>query len=240
MEFFFYENLRYGMPEVTLEGEEFHHFKVLRLNKQDVVVIVDGRGLSAVGYVKSFDKEKANIVINNYIENLGESDKNIALALGILENKERFEFAFEKATELRINKFYPLITNHTQRKTFDLKRLQKKGIAALKQSQRSKLPEINPAIKFSELSKNFKDWDCVLVANPDGNDILTLNFNDFNSILVVVGPEGGFDRKELGIAQRRKNVEIVSLGNYRLRSETSAVVLLSVLNLLTSTPYVRF
>lgn len=232
MEFFFYEDLRYGMLEITLEGEEFHHFKALRLNKQDIVAIVDGKGLSAIGYVKSFDKEKVNIAINNYIENLGESDKNIALALGILENKERFEFAFEKATELRICKFYPLITSYTQRKTFDLKRLQKKGIAAIKQSQRSKLPEISPAIKLSEFSKNFKDWDLVLMANPNGNNILTLDLSNFNNILVVVGPEGGFDPKELEIAQRRKNVKIVSLGNYRLRSETSVVALLSILNLL--------
>lgn len=232
MEFFFYENLRYGMPEITLEGEEFHHFKALRLNKQDIVAIVNGQGLSAIGYVKSFDKEKAIIAINNYIENLGESDKNIALALGILENKERFEFAFEKATELRISKFYPLITNYTQRKTFDLKRLQKKGIAALKQSQRSKLPEISPTIKFSEFSKNFKNWDLVLIANPDGISILNFDFSALDSILVVVGSEGGFDKKELEVARKKKNVEIVSLGNYRLRSETSVVALLSILNLL--------
>ncbi len=231
MEFFFYENLRYGMPEII--GEEFRHFRALRLNKQDIVAIVDGQGLSAIGYVKSFDKEKANIAINNYIENLGESDKNIALALGILENKERFEFAFEKATELRISKFYPLITNYTQRKTFDLTRLQKKGIAALKQSQRSKLPQISPAIKLGELAKNFKNWDLVLVADPSGKNILSLDFGRFNNILIVVGPEGGFDREELKIIQKKKNVKIVALGNYRLRSETSVVALLSMLNLLT-------
>ncbi len=232
MEFFFSENLRYGLPEVILEGEEFRHFKALRLNKQDVVAIVDGRGLSAIGYIKSFDKGKAIVKVNNYVENLGESEKEIALALGILENKERFEFAFEKAIELRINRLYPVISRYTQPKDLDLKRLWKKGIAALKQARRSRLPTINTAIQFSELSKLFKNWELVLMADSGGKNILTFDLRDYSNILVVVGPEGGFEPKEINTAKKQKNVEIISLGNYRLRSETSVVSILSILNLL--------
>jgi len=214
--------------EVQLEGDEFRHFRALRKAKGEIVILVNGKGLSAFGYVKSISKDKALIKINNFVDNLGEIDQKISLAMGILDNKERFEFALEKAVELRISEFIPLRTEFTQRKEIDLARLEKKAISAIKQTVRSRLPSISLPVDLKSLAKTFRNYDYVFVLDRAGNKELPKV--EFNSALIIVGPEGGLSKKEIDLCRKRKNSVLVSLGDFRLRSETSAIAFLSVLH----------
>lgn len=227
MECFYYEELKPWNDEVLLSGEEFKHLKALRIQKGDRVCLINGQGLSAFGFVKEITKTHYTVKILNFVENLGEIDRRIALALCILDNKERFEFAFEKGIEFRISEFYPVITKYTQRRKVDMQRLARKGIAAIKQTHRSKLPMVSTPIELNELMKKFREFDKVFVFHRGGKPFNIKD--DFHSALVIIGPEGGFSESEIKTLSRRKKVEIVSICDYPLRSETAVVAALSML-----------
>jgi 16S rRNA (uracil1498-N3)-methyltransferase len=232
MEFFYYEKLSPKDNEIYIIGEEFKHLKAFRIQKSDRICIVNGKGLSAFGYVKDVTKTYYLVKLINFVENLGEIDTRIALALGILDNKERYEFAFEKAVEFRISEFFPLITKFTQKNKVDEQRLLKKGIAAMKQSSRSVLPKIHTPINLIDLMKRFNEYDKVLVFDREGNNFELQD--NFNSILILIGPEGGFAESEIKTLSRRKKVEVVKICEYPLRSETAVVAALSLLARFTS------
>jgi len=224
----FYAEFSLQDTEIQVTGSEFRHFRALRKAKGDIVVTVNGKGLSAFGFVKNITKSSALIKVNNFVENLGEIDKKISLAMGILDNKERFEFALEKAIEFRISEFIPLVMEFTQRKEVDLRRLQKKAIATIKQTIRSRLPSISFPLDFKSMTKTFRDYDYVFVLDQNGKRELPKV--DFDSILVVVGSEGGLSKNEIELCKKNKNLFFISLGEFRLRSETAAISFLSLLN----------
>lgn len=224
---FFYPSLNKQSNEIILTGDEFKHFRALRLGKQEIVVVVNGEGLAGIGYVNQITRNSFQIHINHFVLNFGEVEHNISIAVGILDNKERFEFAFEKAVELRVKNFYPLISKFTQKKEIDTERLLRKGISAIKQTGRSILPKIYSPVLLKDLSKKFKNFDRVLVADLNGSKFKP-NIQ-WNNCLVVVGPEGGFDEGELSIFKRYKNVELINIGEFKLRTETAVTIILGAL-----------
>lgn len=226
MECFYFETLTTRDNEILISGEEYKHLKALRIQKGERICIVNGKGLSAFGFVKGISKNYYDVQILNFVENLGEIEKKVDIAVGILENKERYEYAFEKSVEFRISEFYPLITKHTQKLKIEEERLLRKGISAIKQTYRSRLPIINPPIYLNELMKKFKEYDKVFVFDLEGKKF---EYSDFDSTLLVVGPEGGFAESEIKSVARRKNVEIVKICDYPLRSETAVVSALAIL-----------
>lgn len=227
MECFFCENLSLQLSEVILDGEEFKHLKAMRIQRGDRICIVNGKGLSAFAYIVEISKNHCLAKIFNFVENLGEIESKIGLALGILDNKERFEFAFEKAIELRISDFYPLISKFTQKNKIEKERLIRKGISSIKQTYRSRIPIIHPIYSIEMLIKEFKNYEKVLVL--DRNGIVYSPNKCFKSFLLIIGPEGGFSEEELRAFSRNKKVEIVKICDYPLRSETAVVGILSLI-----------
>lgn len=72
---FFYEDLSIGISEIKLTGEEFRHFKALRVQKGDRICIVNGKGLAAFAYVTSINNAFSIARVLNFVENLGENEQ---------------------------------------------------------------------------------------------------------------------------------------------------------------------
>ncbi len=228
IECFYIEDLSFGISEIKLTEEEFKHFKALRVLKGDRICLVNGKGLAVFAYVTSVNNSFCVAKVLNFVENLGEIKQKIDLALGILDNRERFEFAYEKAVELRISEFFPTITKFTQRNKIDESRLTRKAISAMKQTMRSRLPSINPPIELKDLMNRFKEYDKVYVFDISGKRFSPID--NFESVLLVIGPEGGFSESELLTLSKKKNVEIVKISEFNLRAETAAISALSIIN----------
>ncbi|MFN3781401.1 MAG: RsmE family RNA methyltransferase [Candidatus Kapaibacteriota bacterium] len=228
IECFYFENLSFGITEIKLTDEEFRHFKALRVPKGDKICLVNGKGLAAFAYVSYVNNSFCVAKIINFVENLGEIEQRIDLALGILDNRERFEFAFEKAVELRISEFFPIVTKFSQRKKIDESRLNRKAISAIKQTLRSRLPIINSPVELKSLIDRFKDYDKVYVLDISGNRFSPVEH--FQSVLLVIGPEGGLSENELQMLSRRRNVEIVRISEFNLRAETAVISALSIIS----------
>ena len=115
-------------------------------------------------------------------------------------------FMIQKATELGVTKFIPILTERTIVRNLNLERLSKIIIEASEQSNRIKLPKLEKLIKFDEFMKFYKDTDIIFGdLNSTNNEI---KIKKDNPLCVLIGPEGDFSEKE------RK--EILNLKKYEI------------------------
>ena len=150
--------------------------------------------------------------------------------MGVLDNKDRFEYALEKCTELGMTDFYPFYTKFSQKKHLKVERLEAKAIAAMKQCKRSRLVRIHDTIKAGDLIGIFAEYKRIVVLDEAGYHP---RLGDKGAdTLVVGGPEGGLSDEEMQ-AIYSLGAEGWNLGARRLRAETAAVLgcgLVSLIN----------
>jgi 16S rRNA (uracil1498-N3)-methyltransferase len=116
-----------------------------------------------------------------------------------------------------------LQTEKTERKFLSIEKIQRKAIAAGKQSLRLHFPKINDLVKLSEFLQNI-DSKTTFLAHCNEN-LERINLKEINSLgnyTFLIGPEGDFSEKEIELLAS-KNIKAVSLGDQRLRTETAGV-----------------
>ncbi len=223
---------------LRLQRQEVHHLvNVHRKKKGDFFIAVDGKGTGYDCEIESFDKNTLTAKILKKQRFYGEPLFKLTLALGI-PKKSRFEWVIEKATEIGVMSIIPLLTNRTAWKEQSLKpqRCQRIALAAMKQSCRSFLPEIRPAMRFDSLCENSTDFDIKFLAHEKEtsknlHEIFRFEENlsqRIKSGIVCIGPEGGFTSEEIELANS-SGFFTIGLGPRRLRTETAALAVASLI-----------
>lgn len=215
-------------PEVKInEDEQQHILKVLRMKSGEELFVTDGKGNLAKGNLV-LEGKKASLEVINIKENLPQFSPKLHIAIAPTKNLDRIEFFVEKATEMGISEITFLQTEKTERKFLNLDKIEKKAIAASKQSLRFHFPKINDLIKLSDFLVDFNSIN-TFVAHCDEslerNNLNTLGLaphDSENNITFLIGPEGDFSTKEIELLAS-KNIKAVSLGDQRLRTETAGV-----------------
>jgi 16S rRNA (uracil1498-N3)-methyltransferase len=215
---------------VILTNESLQHLNALRIRIGESILITNGLGLTVLCSLISINKKSAELDIIEIYENMGESNSRLGLALGILDNRDRFEFALEKSIELGLTDFYPLISKYSSTKKYDINRLIQKSIATICQSKRSVLPVIHKPILLENLLANESlNYESIFLADIDGMSINEKMIK--NSNLVIAGPEGGLSTEEILKIRSLENTQSIKLGTRRLRAETASIILLSAVSL---------
>ncbi len=222
-------NLFYISPEkiikesIFIQEAPFHHLKnVLRIKREEVIFLTDGRGNQFKAVVTDIKKNGIWVKVLQKVS-IPQRDDFI-LDLGFVPLKgRRNDFIVEKGTELGIRRFLAFNTRASVVKGIGqakLEHLRNITIAAMVQSLQYYLPEIILLKDVNALISNFAEYDSVFVADPNG----TIDFSiSGRKVLYIVGPEGGFDQSEVKRFTEYK-VRVISLGKNRLRSETAAIV----------------
>ena len=232
MECIYIPDLNTKNTNYKITDDEAHHLKVLRIQSGEQVLITSGTGQMAQAIINRISKNDFEANIIKYLNNMGEVCFKIGLAIGILNNRERFEFAIEKCTELGVNVIYPLITHHSQQNKINKDRLITKTINTIKQCKRSILPTIHNPISIAELLENEKSFDRIIIGSEGGINVTTKLEKSIDT-LIFIGPEGGFSNYELNIFRDKisENIIMWNLGNRRLRTETAAIAGITLLSL---------
>ncbi|MFP4369167.1 MAG: RsmE family RNA methyltransferase [Candidatus Kapaibacterium sp.] len=229
MECIYLDSLHEDISQIICEGDESRHLKALRLGPGDEIMITNGRGLSAIAMIKSLGSKEHELKIKKLLPGYGEDEFSTGLAIGILRNRDRFEYALEKAIELGVKYFIPLVCEHTQFAKFNRKRLESKAIAAIKQCKRSLLPKIYDPVRINELFNiEIRNTRFIAAEQDHSSGISSFRNSDF---CLIIGPEGGFSENELLFLRESTNVNFINLGKRRLRAETAAIAGLSRLKL---------
>lgn len=209
---------------VELPEEEAHHaLAVLRLKRGDRIGLLNGIGLRAEAELLDVTKRGCTAQMLMREQHEPERQARIHIAVAPTKQMERFEWFVEKAVEIGVDRITPLLTERTGRSTLRNDRLQRVAIAAMKQSQRTWLPLIDPLISIEVLLAQqlplhrFFGW-C------EGEHVSLMHVYDPSyDAITVIGPEGDFDPQE-ATDLRVEGFTAVGLGHARLRTETAALV----------------
>jgi 16S rRNA (uracil1498-N3)-methyltransferase len=207
--------------------EERKHLKALRIRNDEEIMVANGNGLVAFGKINYDDKWNAIFHAISKSEDYGELSSEFSLFVCNLHHKERLEFIVEKATELGAKKLYIPICKYSQTDKVDLNRYRKLAVTALKQSKRSRLLQIEIIEDNSKLNDLFNQYKNVLLLDENGENPLMNKL--MGDTLILVGPEGGFQDKELDFFNSIPNLTKWNLGKRRLRTETAVLKALSIL-----------
>lgn len=212
---------------VTLPEDEAHHARsVLRVRPGDEMTVVDGQG----GWHRvRVDHSTEGQVVGSILETrrgVGEPTVHVTVGMALLKKRRRFETFVEKAVELGVRHIVPLRTAHTERDTLRRERVRNVMIAAVKQCRRSWLPSLEPPQPLGALLEAATAEARFVCHGVDEGTPLSAALSGRDgkpSVLVLVGPEGGFSEGEVEKAIDA-GCRPVSLGERRLRAETAGIV----------------
>ncbi len=217
----------------TLESAESRHLvKVLRKTEGDTIRFTDGKGTFFDCKLITADPGACELEVFDKFEGDGRRDFIIHLAVAPTKNINRFEWFLEKATEIGIDRITPFISRHSERRVVKTERLNKVLISAMKQSLKSKLPQLDEITTFDELLKLESGGDKYIAYVDDSIEAeLSREYSPGKDVFILIGPEGDFDSEEVAKA-KTSGFKPVRLGPSRLRTETAAVVACHTINLM--------
>ena len=136
----------------------------------------------------------------------------------------------QKATELGVNKFIPIISERTIVRKVNIERLEKVIIEASEQSNRLIVPKVERAITLQKFLIDNEKLNIIFGDLNTGNNNLDLNQVKNKPICILIGPEGDFSEEERQQILKLKNLQPIKLNNNILRTETAALSALSIVN----------
>lgn len=220
------------------DKKEIHHLKdVLRLKRNDEVIVFDGKGNEYFSRVNSLSSQEVELTVIDRKEQPDQKTYSVCLACA-LPKKSKFDFIVEKATELGVERIIPLKTSRTivdLKKEREEKRLQhwrEIAVNSSKQSQRKTIPTVERVFTFKEALPEVKGYDLGLIPCLSGErrkiaEVL-IQFKG-KSIMVFIGPEGDFSPEEVSLALK-EGCQPVTLGEKVLKVDSAAFYTLAVIN----------
>ena len=225
----------------VIEGQELAHLrKVLRLLPGDHITVFDDSGWEHEAIIRRLSADQGEIEIIKSGEAGRESPLQMTVGIGLTKG-EKMDFVVEKATELGVQTIAPFTSAFAIPK-FDARKIaartarwEKIALSATKQCGRTRAPKILPLCDFQ--SWVTRDWGETLKLffweNERHQSLHEAHekYSQKKSVLLAIGPEGGFSSQEADLAQSN-GFEPIQIGRRILRAETAAVAALSLVQFL--------
>ncbi len=220
-----------------IDGPDYNHIKnVLRMHTDDVFLVSHG-GASHLCRLVGFENETAvaQIVEENFQNT--ELDAEIILFQG-LPKSDKLEWIIQKTVELGVSSIIPVEMTNCVVKLEDKKKKAKQirwqaiAESAAKQSKRAVVPAVQEPISFKTALEQAKNLDLVLVPYENHRGMSATieaisRLSKGTKIGIFIGPEGGFDPKEIDSITAFGG-KTISLGSRILRTETAAIATVSL------------
>ena len=222
---FYRESLSLNLT-ATLDKSQSHYIsKVMRIKENEVFSLFNGGGeweAKILGISKS-------IVEFNVTKQLRQKEnfKELWLAFSPIKSNY-FNFMIQKATELGVTKFLPIIFDRTVVRKINKERLEKVIIEAAEQSNRINVPFIEQPQTLKSFLKN--NMDLIFTDLNTSNKKIDLTKITINPTCVIIGPEGDFSEEEREEILKFNSVQPIKINENILRSETAVISALSIIN----------
>ena len=223
---FFSDKLSVGMIDRLDKSQSHYLTKVMRIKEGGVFSVFNKDG-EWQAKILSISKSIVKFKTINQIRQK-ENVKELWLAFSPIKSNYQ-NFMIQKATELGITKFFPIIFHRTVVRKINSDRLKKVVIEASEQSNRLNVPII-------EETQNLKSFLNSNVMNLIFTDLNSSNKKIDKSLLtdkptcIIVGPEGDFSESEREQILSFKGVQALKINENILRSETAVISAISIVN----------
>ena len=229
--FFVNENQKLN-DKYVITGTDFNHIKnVLRMSVGDTFLVSDN-GVSNLCEIESLENESvvAKIIEENY------NDTSLPIRIYLfqgLPKGDKMELIIQKAVELGVEGVIPVemsrcvVKLDDKKKKSKVSRWQSISESAAKQSKCNRIPEVFDVLTYKQALTKAKELDLLLVPYESKNGMedtknALSQIKSGMSVGILIGPEGGFDEKEVEQAFEIGG-KVISLGKRILRTETAAI-----------------
>ena len=222
---FYSESLSLNLT-ATLDKSQSHYVsKVMRIKENEVFSLFNSGG-EWEAKILAISK---SIVEFNVTKQLRQKEnlKELWLAFSPIKSNY-FNFMMQKATELGVTKFLPIIFDRTIVRKINKERLEKVIIEAAEQSNRINVPKIEEPQKLKNFLSN--DMDLIFTDLNTSNTKIDLKKLTTKPTCVIIGPEGDFSEEEREKILKFNGVQPIKINENILRSETAVISALSIIN----------
>ena len=222
---FFSKGLSLNLTDKLDKSQSHYISKVMRLKENEVFSLFNSSG---EWEAKIINISKSTVEFN-LTKQLRQKENTKELWLAFSPIKSNFfNFMIQKATELGVTKFLPIIFDRTIVRKINKERLEKIIIEAAEQSNRITVP----IIEESQNLKNFlkKDMDLIFTDLNTNNKKIDLKKLTTKPTCVIIGPEGDFSEREREEILKFNGVQPVKISENILRSETAVISAISIIN----------
>ncbi len=239
---FFVSSDQIGEQEIRIEGNDVNHIRnVLRMTMGEKISISDSQqGKRYHCEIAGFEEGCVTAKILQEQEADTELSSRFYLFQG-LPKSDKMELIIQKAVELGVYEVIPVATKRAivklDKKKEEAKRKRWNMIAesAAKQSKRMIIPEVTGVMTFAEALQYASKLDVKLIPyelaeGMDATRAILAGVQPGQSVAIFIGPEGGFDEKEIEQAQQA-GIQPITLGRRILRTETAGMAILAALML---------
>ena len=223
--------------DVLLDQDDAHHLRtVLKSRPGDTIAVLDGSGLEHTVTIVEMGKSRVKGRVTGSRPLDTECRTRVTVAQALPKMAEKMEQVLQRGTEAGAAAFWAYQSARSldhftgERQAKRLTRWSQIIKTASEQSHRAVLPNLRVDSAFADVVRAAVDYDLALFAY-EGETDTTLKkaltaAEAPKSVLIVIGPEGGFTDHEASAA-RKAGLVSVSLGKRILRTETAALVMLS-------------
>ena len=223
---FFSKSLSDNMTDKLNKSQSHYVNKVMRIKKNEVFSLFNNSG-EWEAKILSISKSIVEFNITKQLRQK-ESSKELWLAFSPIKSNY-FNFMIQKATELGVTKFLPIVFDRTIVRKINKERLEKVIIEATEQSNRINVPSIEEPQSLNSFLKNSK-IDLIFTDLNTSNTKIDLNQLTSNPTCVIIGPEGDFSEVERQEILKFNGVQAIKINENILRSETAVISAISIIN----------
>ena len=223
----FFSNILSANLTDKLDKSQSHYLtKVMRVKENEFFSLFNKEGeweAKILGISKSIVEFKTTKQLRQK-----ENMKELWLAFSPIKSNYQ-NFMIQKATELGVTKFIPIILNRTVVRKINKGRLEKIVVEASEQSNRINVPSIeSPQTLDIFLKKNSMD----LIFTDLNSDNIKVDKSKLTDkpVCIIIGPEGDFSEAERDKILSFKGVQSVKINENILRSETAVISAISIVN----------
>lgn len=219
---------------LVLTGENAVHAKVLRLKCGEEVLVCDGLGQECLCTVSDVSDGQVSLVVKSRQTSATEAKVRASVYMAFSKG-DKLEHVIQKATELGAFEIVAFPSNRCVSKPDEksigkkLERWQKIASSAAEQSGRGMVPKVLAVESYKAALERAIEADKAILfyENERATTLrMALEDNEFSSISLLTGPEGGLEEREVEMA-KNMGVHICTLGSRILRCETAPLCALS-------------
>ena len=222
---FYSKSLSLNLTDKLDKSQSHYVSKVMRLKDREVFSLFNSSG-EWEAKILNITKSIVEFNVTKQLR-LKENAKDLWLAFSPIKSNY-FNFMIQKATELGVTKFLPVIFERTIVRKINKERLEKVIIEAAEQSNRITVPSIEEPQKLKNFLSN--DMDLIFTDLNTANTKIDLKKLTSKPTCVIIGPEGDFSEEERVEILKFNGVQPIKINENILRSETAVISALSIIN----------
>ena len=210
----------------TLDKSQSHYVnKVMRVKENEIFSLFNSSG-EWEAKILNISKGVVEFNVTKQLRQK-ENSKELWLAFSPIKSNY-FNFMIQKATELGVTKFIPIIFDRTIVRKINKERLEKVIIEAAEQSNRINVPDIEDPKSLDDFLNNNK-VDLIFTDLNSENTKIDLKKVTDKPTCVIIGPEGDFSEEERAKILKFSGVQPLKINENILRSETAVISAISII-----------